>query len=177
MVTIIAVRHGETVENAKGLVGGHIPGKLNSKGIAQAREAAEKLSRRRIDAIYSSDLARAADTADIIAKRHPHLKVVYVRALREKNLGELQGKPRPDGAVHYLGMRTKHGETLGEFRKRVKRFLDRLAARCEGKTVLLVTHGGTIRAIRTIVDGTPSSHMVGGKRIKNTEIQSFNYKK
>ncbi|MDE1833653.1 MAG: histidine phosphatase family protein, partial [Candidatus Micrarchaeota archaeon] len=111
MVRIIAVRHGETVENARGIVGGHIPGRLNARGIAQAREAAEKLSRRRIDAIYSSDLARAADTADIIAKRHPRLKVVYVRALREKNLGELQGKPKPEGVVHYLGMRTKHGET------------------------------------------------------------------
>ena len=60
---LIIVRHGETIENQAKILQGHLPGTLSNKGIEQAKTIALNLKQEKIAAIYSSDLARAADTA------------------------------------------------------------------------------------------------------------------
>ena len=65
---LILTRHGETVDNIKGILQGQNPGKLSENGIQQAKQLALRLKNENIDAIYSSDLARAADTAKEIYK-------------------------------------------------------------------------------------------------------------
>ena len=73
---IILVRHGETEDNKKRIIQGHLPGKLSDKGIEQARKVANRLKNEKVDYIFSSDLDRAKSTAEEIAKFHqekPHL--------------------------------------------------------------------------------------------------------
>ncbi len=175
MVKIIAVRHGETVENTKGIVQGQTHGTLTRKGMRQARQLARRLAHERLSAIYSSDLRRAARTAKEIVRYHPGLELVLTKGLREKNLGELQGKKRPVGAIHVINVKTRYGETASQFRARVKRFLGSMAKRHKTGTVLLVTHGGVIRAMTLIVERRPSSHIDKLDKVKNIEIKRFDY--
>lgn len=81
---LIITRHGETEENTAGIIQGHLPGKLSDRGIAQAKKVALRLKNEKIDAIYSSDLARTSDTAKEIAKFHPTIPIEFVKELREK---------------------------------------------------------------------------------------------
>ena len=59
---LILTRHGQTEENVKRILQGHMPGKLTPLGIEQAKKLASRLKDENIDAIYSSDLARTTDT-------------------------------------------------------------------------------------------------------------------
>ncbi|MED6177821.1 hypothetical protein PIB30_101664 [Stylosanthes scabra] len=89
---IVVVRHGETAWNADGRIQGHLDVELNEAGRQQAAAVAERLSREpKISVIYSSDLQRAYETAQIIASRCGGLEVVKDSALRERHLGDLQG--------------------------------------------------------------------------------------
>ena len=81
---LILTRHGETEENVAGISQGQLlPGKLTDKGIEQAKKLASRLKDEKVDAIYSSDLARSADTAKIIAKYHSKVKFHLAKELRE----------------------------------------------------------------------------------------------
>src|SRR5690606_30559966 len=95
---LIITRHGETEENVAGILQGHLPGKLSARGIEQAKKLALRLQNDKIDFIYSSDLDRAADTAKEIAQYHPNAKIEFVENLRERNLGEFQGRKRSEFA-------------------------------------------------------------------------------
>ncbi len=87
---IILTRHGRTVENDVGILQGHLPGTLNESGLSQARKLAERLSGERIDRAFSSDLARAADTAKAIMAFHPGAPLEFTQELRESSLGDWQ---------------------------------------------------------------------------------------
>ena len=88
---IILIRHGETAENLQGILQGHLDTVLNANGIAQAEAAARRLKREApFQALYSSDLKRAAMTAEIIAG-YLRLPVNLNPRLREWHLGEYEG--------------------------------------------------------------------------------------
>lgn len=93
---IILTRHGRTVENDAGILQGHLPGTLNELGKEQARKVAERLAGEHIDRAYSSDLARAADTARTIMAHHPGATLEFTEELRESSLGEWQGKTKEE---------------------------------------------------------------------------------
>ncbi|NLE01703.1 MAG: histidine phosphatase family protein [Fibrobacter sp.] len=87
---LYSVRHGETEWNRAGIQQGHLNSPLTANGIKQARSLAKGLSGRGIEVIISSDLGRASQTADIIAK-DLNLPLNTDNRLRERNLGILQG--------------------------------------------------------------------------------------
>ena len=93
LCTIYLVRHGRTDWNDKKLVQGHIDIPLNLEGQATAKELAIELNNIEFDKVYSSDLLRAKQTAEIIALEH-QLEVETTEVLRERNFGSFQGKPR-----------------------------------------------------------------------------------
>ncbi|XP_073226922.1 phosphoglycerate mutase-like protein 4 isoform X2 [Cicer arietinum] len=89
---IVVVRHGQTIWNAESKIQGHLDVELNEIGRQQARAVADKLSRGpKISGIYSSDLQRAFETAQIIASKCGELEVVKDLDLRERHKGDLQG--------------------------------------------------------------------------------------
>src|SRR5690242_3574621 len=147
------VRHGQSEWNAEGRLQGqtaHVP--LTALGRAQAEAAAEALRGSGAGALYTSDLTRAVQTAAPIA-RVLDLTAVPEPALREQALGTLEGRltrelPAPEQVVPPEELTTTRwggGESLRDVYQRIGPFLDRLLADPPSPTVVLVSHGDTIR--------------------------------
>jgi probable phosphoglycerate mutase len=160
---LLLVRHGETDWNRERRFQGHADPPLNDAGREQAHELAETLAGEGIDAIYTSDLQRARETAEILAARFGS-EVVALRELREIDVGDWQGltwpeieERHPDGAArwHRDGHGWDGGETYEQLRERIVAALRGIAERHPGQRVLVVGHGGTVRATRAFVDGVP----------------------
>jgi broad specificity phosphatase PhoE len=159
---LLLARHGETDWNRVGRWQGHADPPLNEAGRQQAELLAEELAGDGVEAVYSSDLRRATETARVVAERLG-LPVTEDSALREIDVGSWSGLTRaevqerfPDGYARWLGGEIGHdGETREELTDRVVGAVERIAAAHEGATVLLVTHGGAIRALRRHAGGEP----------------------
>lgn len=151
------IRHGQTAENLAGLLQGHWDTGLDELGIRQSECAAARLRDEKFDRIFSSDLKRAMQTAVIIAGVQGQA-VIPLAALREWHLGELEMQPCAelrkeypeimDAFCHESGdFPVPGGESHGAFCRRVTECLEDLAEQYAGQKLLLVTHGGTLRAI------------------------------
>ncbi|SRR6266568_8251553 len=160
MTELLLVRHGETDWNAERRFQGHADPPLNETGRAQARAVADELADEGLDAVYSSDLARARETAEIIAS-HLDAEVRPLRELREIDVGEWQGltwpeieERFPEGVLnwHEHGHGWEHGETYDQLGKRIVAVLREIAGAHPGGRVLIVGHGGTVRAVRAFVE-------------------------
>jgi broad specificity phosphatase PhoE len=147
VTTLLLVRHGETDWNAEGRLQGHTDRPLNDYGRRQAGALAEELAADSIDAAYSSDLARARETAEIVAARLG-LAVSVDPGLREKNWGSWEGlTPDERLKVDYVG------ESTQAHRERTLASLLAIAERHPGERVLVVTHGGSVRRVQAAVSG------------------------
>jgi broad specificity phosphatase PhoE len=148
--TLLLVRHGETDWNREGRVQGHSDVPLNDTGRAQARALAEQLATEQVDAVYSSDLRRARDTAREVARASGHA-VTTTSALREKHFGSWEGLTHDEilsRDANALSGPWSDGEPREEMADRVLDALREIAARHEGETVLVVSHGGPLRAVQ-----------------------------
>jgi broad specificity phosphatase PhoE len=154
---VYLVRHGETDWNAELRVMGQLDIPLNERGRAQARRAAELLAHEHFDAIYSSDLVRAIETAQIIATPHK-LDVLTLPELREAYYGLWEGLTRDEvlkkfpeeyamRTIDPANFRPSGGESRKELYTRAARIFSELVARHPDQQILIVSHGGTIRAI------------------------------
>ena len=169
MITeFIVVRHGETDANLNKTLQGQLDTPLNPLGIRQAEKTAERLRHETFDYIFSSDLGRAMKTAELIAAPH-RLPVVSLRALREWNLGTLQGRKWEELRTQYpeiieafkqeaSDVPVPGGESRQDLNIRVADCLDELADRYAGKRILLVAHGGSLKAMFRHVVGTVSEY-------------------
>jgi broad specificity phosphatase PhoE len=139
---LILVRHGHTAQNDKGLYNGHNHSSLTIKGLNQARRLALRLRNEAIDAIYSSDLPRAKQTAKKIAKHHP-LRIRLLKDYREMNFGKYEGLPRHLYPLKKKGIdiRAKGLETEASVARRAKKVLNYLVKKHKHGTVVLVGHG------------------------------------
>ena len=149
MTEILFVRHGETDWNVEGRVQGHSDRPLNRNGEAQARALADKLRDDRIDAVYASDLARARDTAAPVAEAHG-LEVELLPGLREKDFGTWEGLLDTEIRERFPqanGGPWGDAETSEEVTQRVLATLHEIAGRHPDGRVLVVSHGGPIRAV------------------------------
>jgi len=146
---ILFVRHGETDWNVEHRVQGHSDRPLNATGEQQARTLAEDLRSERIDAVYASDLSRASETARIVAEERG-LEVVVLPALREKNFGTWEGLLDSEIFERFPHAREGpwgDGEGTEEVAERVVTALHEIADRHPGGRVLVVSHGGPLRAV------------------------------
>ncbi len=175
---IIAVRHGETLENARHILMGHRQGTLNRKGKLQARKLALKLKNAKIDAIFSSDLRRARDTTREIARYHK-VPVFYMKALREQNYGIFQGRPLSEllaaqkGRPSTTAFKPRGGESLSEVKGRVKKLMGRISRKYKKRTVLISAHAGIIWSLISIYGNVPLSKSTRIKH-KNAAIIVIN---
>jgi probable phosphoglycerate mutase len=159
MTTFYLIRHGETDWNASGRWQGHTDVPLNELGRMQARRLAERLRAEgvRLDAIYSSDLERAWETAQIIAAAMgcPPQPLV---ALREIDVGAWGGLTRAEVVARTPELierldsgedvaRGGDGERFADLYQRVVGAVERLAAAHPAGRLALVSHGGPVRAL------------------------------
>jgi len=174
---IILVRHGETEENIKRIVQGHLPGTLSKLGIEQAKKLAQKLKDEKIDLIYSSDLARALDTAKEIAKFHKNVPLIPTKELRERYLGHLRGK-NPKLKIKKWDQKLAEKlkiETPKEIVIRAKNFIERLLNKDFGKNILIVAHNGINQAIITNLFGDSWETIKKIEKQKNASISIFEF--
>lgn len=163
-VTIHLVRHGETDWNVEGRLQGWTDIPLNATGREQARAAAEALSGRPIGAVFSSDLARARETAAVIAAV-AEVEVVADAALRERRYGVAEGRLSSEVNLELEGrlddlwadpdFAVEGGETRRQVYTRLGRFLEKLLAAAPAPEIVVVSHGGALRVARGFLEGFP----------------------
>lgn len=155
MPRLYLVRHGETDWNRSGQIMGLRPVPLNRQGEAQARRLAGLLKEQTVDAIVSSPVARAVQTADILAEALTAPMTVD-RGLTEIGFGEWEGRFWKDLTDEILrnnfyrapaDTRPPGGETLREVQVRAVAAIERPAPSTSAGTFLIVSHGDVIRAV------------------------------
>jgi probable phosphoglycerate mutase len=151
---LILWRHGQSVWNANDRVQGQTDVELSELGREQAAAAATRLAALKPDALVSSDLRRAADTAAALAEL-TGLPVRYDERLRERHFGEWQGLTLTEVAERwperYARWRRGEGvadagvEDMDVLAKRVTAALQEAVVQAPGSTTVVATHGGAAR--------------------------------
>lgn len=163
---LLLVRHGETVWNLDGRCQGHTDVPLSEVGRRQALALRQALAKEAVQAAYASDLSRAWETAQICLHGLP-VDVVAEPRLRERSYGQWEGKTRQevelltggaasppalgDGEVVRYG-----GESWPQVQERVTAALRDILCRHSGQTVVIVGHGGSLRALTLDLLGLPA---------------------
>ena len=168
---IIIVRHGESVGNATRRMLGHTDLDLSEHGYIQAECTAAHLEREKIDAIYSSDLLRAYNTAVPHAKRR-ELPITTDKGFRELYVGEWEGKSVEEVVERYGDMfevqwhggfgtfRFPCGESAMEGAERFYNTTIEVAKRHPGQTILICAHAAVIRGFWSIICGVSPEEIV-----------------
>ena len=186
MVKFIIVRHGFSVFNKEHRFTGQIDIPLDEIGVAQAACNAEYvLSHFQIDRIYSSDLCRAYNTVKPIADAL-EIPIITSKGLRELYIGEWEGasideirKTDPEALAFYRSQIpeacTPGGETKRELRERVTSCMAEIAKENDGRTVLIGSHGGAIRALCCAWMGYPIEEIGQVPTLGNASLTVVNY--
>lgn len=159
ITTVTLIRHGETEWNRIGKQQGQLNSPLSQRGMAQARAIAKSLEKEKsnYDALYSSDLGRAVQTAEAISEQLG-LEINLDLRLRERNLGILQGLTieefREEKNEEYKRFRSRDpdyiildGESIRERHERAVSCLFDIADKHKGQKIIIVAHGGILDSI------------------------------
>jgi probable phosphoglycerate mutase len=171
MTLLYLVRHGETDWNLRKLVQGATDIPLNATGREQALATGRLLATRHWDAIVSSPLSRALETARIIAREVGLDEPIQEPAIVERRYGQAEGLDHDAIDALFPGQTPVPGrETREEVQARVLPALIRLAEEHNDESVLIVSHGGVIRSVLTAVepDGWHGT-------IRNGSVHSFRH--
>ena len=176
---ILAIRHGETAWNVDTRIQGQLDIPLNDTGRWQAEQLGRALAGEGLQALYSSDLARARETAEAVG-RHAGLPLVLDVGLRERAFGVFQGRTFteieaawPEAAMRWRkrdpAFGPDGGEALTAFYARCVDAASRIAAAHPGETIALVAHGGVMdclyRAATRVDLQAPRSWLLGNASI------------
>jgi len=152
---LFLVRHGQTQENAAGLVQGQMDGTLSKVGMEEVRALAYVLREDTFDRVYSSDLLRARQTAEILVEQLDCNGLLTDPRLREQGFGIYEGKPLfrllrklRDERTQISDFTPEGGETPSDFIFRVREFYTEcLSKSFDGANLMVVTHYGVIRIL------------------------------
>jgi broad specificity phosphatase PhoE len=171
---ILLLRHGQSEGNESGRFGGHGPTPLTEKGRAQAQAAARAIAREGgLDAIWSSDLPRAIETAEPVAAL-TGVPIQTSPALRERSVGVFTGLTFAEAEARYpdafaammgrtSGACPPGGETHAECTARAVTMIEEVLARTASGRVLFVSHAATIYLVLLHLLGL--DHATHGKRV------------
>ncbi|MCH7735982.1 MAG: histidine phosphatase family protein [Chloroflexi bacterium] len=165
MGTLLIVRHGETEWNAEGRIQGHTDIGLSEKGAEQARSLGGRLAGLPIDVAYTSDLRRSSETAklalgdrDIVLIETPMLREYHKGAFEGMTLAEIKAQfpdEYPKYLVKDLGYAPEGGETTRDASARMKKIFNQIRSDHLNENVLVVSHGGVLRAAMASLLGMP----------------------
>lgn len=155
MVRLLLCRHGQTEWNVAHRFQGQSNSDLTPLGKRQAVRLGERLDGINIDAVYSSSLPRALDTARLVVGNRG-FDIIPVDELKEIYLGKLEGlsfeegeRLYPDAMAHFwdLTSNTDERESVGDVMRRASRAIEEIAGKHPNQTVLIVTHGVVLRSL------------------------------
>jgi broad specificity phosphatase PhoE len=169
MTRIILVRHGETDWNKEQIFRGRIDIPLNSTGLQQAKATGEALSGQKIDAIYSSPLSRAMDTAIAIAAFHAHIVVKEAKGFIDIDFGKWQGMPHKKVEDEYKVLydnwkkephkiKMPDGESLDDVKLRAMKSLNDILSSHVNETVVIASHRVVNKVVLCAILGLLNQH-------------------
>lgn len=185
MLQVYLVRHGETEWNVARRIQGQSDSRLTPNGEHQAQRVAERLKRMGITHIFTSDLGRTRQTAEIIARACGDCPIVLEPDLRELNMGVLEERPidslnsEEEGWRKQLvdgteGGRIPQGESMTEMAQRMHRVLDRCLALPEDSRPVLVSHGMALGCLLSTLLGLPA-WAERRLRLRNCSLSRIDY--
>ena len=165
LTRLIVLRHGETLWNLEGRYQGHLDSPLTELGLKQAHALAKRLQAEAFSTIYTSDLGRALQTAEIISQATGR-KLIPHEGLRERHLGVFQGKTGGElkarwpeeyrrlksGDADYAA---PEGESNRAAMARVLATFTQISTQHTGETIAIVTHGGPLSTMFRHTLGVP----------------------
>jgi broad specificity phosphatase PhoE len=160
-VRLVYETHSISVDNEREIATGHLPGELSARG----RELAHELGERRRDdglaCVFTSDLQRAVETAEI-AFAGSGLEIRRDARLRECDYGELNGTPveRLEPRRRFVDEPFPGGESYRDCVERMRSFLADVAAEFDGRRVLVIAHSAQRWALRHLLEGAPLEELV-----------------
>lgn len=171
---LYVARHGQTVWNAQNKVCGVTDVELTEKGIEQAEKLADIVPDN-IDVIITSPLKRAIETGKIVAEKN-NIPMYIEELLIEQNYGIYEGIDRKDPQFlnnkRNFAYRYPDGESMMQVAYRIYGFIDKIRKEYQGKNVLLISHGGVCRIIRTyFIDMTNEEFF--NYTLKNGELEEY----
>ena len=183
---LYVVRHGQTDWNVAGKAQGREEIELNNTGIEQAKKAREHIKKYQINLIICSPLKRTRQTAEII-NTVTNCQIIIDDRIIERNYGNLKGKTDEEWSSivnedidiinnYNLNWNKQNIEPVQDVCKRVWNLLDEIEEKYKDKNILLVTHGGTCRAINAYFNGIGEDGFVHSAKIKNCEIREYEFK-
>lgn len=149
---LFVARHGQTTWNAQNKVCGITDVELTEKGIKQAEELADIVKKHNIDTIISSPLKRAIKTSQIVADKN-NITLQIEKLLIEQNYGIYEGVDRANDNFlvnkRNFAYRYPNGESMMQVAYRIYGLIDKIKEQYQGKNILIISHGGICRIIRT----------------------------
>jgi 2,3-bisphosphoglycerate-dependent phosphoglycerate mutase len=161
-VAVVFETHATSEDNEAGIATGWLPGRLSPAGREQARELGERRRADGFSVVFTSDLRRAVETAEIAFAGLPP-RVVTDARLRECDYGELNGTEEPvHGRSAHLDVPYPGGESWRQAVERVSGFLHELRQERDGERVLVIGHSATRLALEVVANRRPLEDLVGG---------------
>jgi len=165
---LVLVRHGEPAEEVRGRCYGRLDVALSPRGVSQAQAAARLVDEGPVQAIYSSPLRRALDTARAFAEHH-RVAITVDERLREIDFGDFEGltwdeakRRHPEVYERWMTRPTTiefpNGESWTALKARALDARRAMVARHPGETVIVVAHGGVTRALVADALGLADEH-------------------
>jgi len=185
-VRFLLVRHGETTWNQENRWQGQADVPLSEAGRAQARLLARRLlaDGRQVHALYASDLSRAFETAEILSETL-RIPPTPDSGWREMNIGVWSGLTTTEvierHAVEWERLRAGEdlprggGETFAQFQERLLQSAQRLAQQHAGEQIVIVTHGGAVRAFLLHCRNLPTTKFREIDKIGNTGLSEVTF--
>jgi alpha-ribazole phosphatase/probable phosphoglycerate mutase len=142
--------HGTTTDNEEHKATGWNDGELSELGIKQSKELTEKIRDKKFDVIFTSDLKRAVDSAELTFGKDA--KIIQDKRLRECNYGIWNGRTKDWNIIDFIDTPYPNGETYREVEKRISEFLVYLKQNYDGRHVAIVAHQAPQLAIEVILN-------------------------
>ena len=190
------LRHGLAETNIKKILSSDYRKKysLTNKGIKQIIAAAKKLKKllkeEKIDIIFSSDILRCKESANIIKRELKFKgKIILRKELREIDLGEWEGRSIDELKKYlsknlegYLSDGLKGGESWNDFKRRVLKFIEEVEKKYQGKNILIISHGDILWSLDSAMRGLNNNEILDSIKNKKGhfekgEIREIQYKK
>lgn len=151
---------------------------LTEKGKKQIENVAKKLGSKKINLIFSSDIPRAKETAEIISKKI-RIKPIFDSRLREINMGIYKGKPTEEYKKDFPDRRQKffnqplNGESRQDCRKRMMDFLEEIDKKYRNKNILIISHGTPLYLLEGTVRGLKDEKLLEKNEDFSLEVGQF----